>query len=73
MAFTNAITILRFKNDFGIIEMLQLSDFFEDATPDLENLISVQFLKSTIETFSTIFKLCKFSFQNVLASYLTAQ
>ena len=55
MAFTNAITILRFKNDFGIIEMLQISDFFEEATPDLNNLISVQFLKSTIETFSMIF------------------
>ena len=48
-------TILRFKNDFGIIEMLQISDFFEEATPDLNNLISVQFLKSTIATFSMIF------------------
>ena len=48
-------TILTFKSDFGIIEMLQISDFFEEATPDLNNLISVQFLKSTIETFSMIF------------------
>ena len=48
-------TIFRFKNDFGIIEMLQISDFFEEATPDLNNLISVQFLKSTIATFSMIY------------------